>query len=152
MSHRKVPGFTLIELLVVLAVIGLATSAVLLTLPDGEAALHRQADGFGLQLRRAQEEAILGGKAIQVGVDAGGYRFSRQEFGRWQALEQAPFAPRTWAGEVHALLPQRQERIGFRFDPTGAAEPQQVVLARGDARVRIVVDPASRVRIDGATH
>lgn len=149
MNRRNAPGFTLIELLVVLALVGLSTGAVLMTLPDGEAALHRQADSFALQLRRAQEEAILSGRAMQVGVNVDGYHFSRQEFGRWQALEQAPFAPRAWAGGARALLPQRQKQLGFRFDPTGATEPQQVLLARGDERVRISIDPAGQVRIDG---
>lgn len=141
-------GFTLIELLVVVALIGLATTAVLLTLPDGNAALYRQADTFGTHLRRAQEEAILGGRAVQVGVDVAGYRFSRQEFGQWQPLDEAPFSPFAWASGIHALLPQRQETLGFRFDPTGAAEPQRLLLANDSLRVAISVDPAGVVTID----
>ena len=146
---RSAAGFTLVELLVVVALVGLATTAVLLTLPDGDAVLYRQADAFGLRLQRAQEEAILGGRTIQVGVDAGGYRFGRQDFGRWRALEEAPFAPAGWADGVSAVLPQGQDRLGFRFDPSGAAEPQQVLLAHGGAQVRISVDPAGQVKIDG---
>lgn len=142
-------GFTLVELLAVVALIGLATTTVLLTLPDGDAALYRQADGFGLALRRAQEEAILGGRAVRVGADAGGYRFGRQEFGRWRPLDDGPFAPRHWSEGVQAVLPQRQQSVGFRFDPTGAAEPQQLLLVHGQARVWISVDPGGQVRIDG---
>lgn len=149
MTRRRAAGFTLVELLVVVAVIGLATTAVVLTVPDGEATLHRQADAFGLHLRRAQEEAIIGGRSIQVGADAAGYRFSRRDFGHWQALDAAPFTPRRWADGVQPLLPGRQPRLGFRFDPTGAAEPQQLLLARGEARVRISVDPSGQVRIGG---
>ncbi|MGB3392155.1 MAG: GspH/FimT family pseudopilin [Stenotrophomonas sp.] len=147
MSRRQAAGFTLIELLVVVAITGLAATAVLLTLPDGNAALYRQADGFGRHLQRAQEEAILGGRSVQVGVDASGYRFSRRDFGQWQPLDAPPLKPRNWAREVSAQLPQRHERIGFRFDPTGGAEPQHLWLARGDARVEISVDPAGQVRI-----
>lgn len=145
-------GFTLIELLVVVALIGLATTAVLLTLPDGNATLFHQADTFGLHLQRAKEEAILGGRAVQVGVDAGGYRFVRQDFGRWQPLEQPPFVERLWSNGVQALLPERREHLSFRFDPTGAAEPQQMLLAHGRARVRISIDAAGQVQIDGAPH
>src|SRR5690606_18627295 len=108
MTRRRAAGFTLVELLVVVAVIGLASTAVVLTVPDREATLHRQADAFGLHLRRAQEEAIIGGRSIQVGADAAGYRFSRRAFGHWQALDAAPFTPRRWADGVQPLLPGRQ--------------------------------------------
>ena len=152
MTCRRAAGFTLVELLVVVAVIGLASTAVVLTLPDGEATLQRQADAFGLHLRRAREEAIIGGRTVQVGAEAGGYRFSRRDFGHWQALDAAPFAPRSWADGVQALLPEHQPRLGFRFDPTGAAEAQQLLLARGDARVRISVDSSGQVRIGDSRH
>ncbi|WP_331716773.1 GspH/FimT family pseudopilin [Stenotrophomonas sp. MMGLT7] len=143
-AHRQT-GFTLIELLAVLAIVGLATTAVLLTLPHGDAALYRQADDFGLRLLRAKEEAILGGRTVQVGVDAAGYRFDRLDAGRWVVLEEGPFAARAWADGVQAQLPPRRERLGFRFDPTGAAEPQTLLLASGKARAEISVDPAGKV-------
>ena len=146
---KRAAGFTLIELLVVVALIGLATTAVLLTLPDGDAALYRQADTFGVNLKRAQEEAILAGRTVQVGVDAAGYRFSRQHFDRWEPIAEAPFNAREWSDGTRLLLPQQQQRIGFRFDPTGAAEPQELTLSRGVTRVRIAIDPAGKVQIDG---
>ncbi|ADV26795.1 general secretion pathway protein H [Pseudoxanthomonas suwonensis 11-1] len=149
MIRSPSPGFTLVELLVVVALVGLASAAVVLTVPGGEAVLHRQADEFGLRLRHARDEAILGGRMVQVGADAAGYRFSRRDLGHWQPLEATPFAPRAWRDGVQAVLPPRQARVGFRFDPTGAAEPQQLLLARDGARVRISVDPSGQVRIDG---
>src|SRR5690606_39943285 len=114
------PGFTLVELLVVVALVGLASAAVVLTVPGGEAVLHRQADEFGLRLRHARDEAILGGRMVQVGADAAGYRFSRRDLCHWQPLEATPFAPRAWRDGVQAVLPPRQARVGFCFDLTGA--------------------------------
>ncbi|MDR7194394.1 GspH/FimT family pseudopilin [Luteimonas terrae] len=142
---RAQAGFTLIELLVVMVVIGLATTAVALTLPDGNAGFHRQADQFGLHLKHARDEAILGGRAMQVSVDAGGYRFSRRDFGQWQRLEEAPFTARHWADGVTVVLPQRLEQLNFRFDATGAAEPQHLQLARDGMYAEIVVDAAGTV-------
>ncbi|WP_394004709.1 GspH/FimT family pseudopilin [Luteimonas sp. WGS1318] len=144
---RAQAGFTLIELLVVLVVIGLASTAVALTLPDGNAGFHRQADQFGLHLKHARDEAILGGRAMQVSVDAGGYRFSRRDFGRWQPLDDAPFSARPWADGVIAVLPERRGQLNVRFDATGAAEPQRLRLARDGLHAEIVVDAAGTVRV-----
>lgn len=145
----RAAGFTLVELLVVLTLIGLASSAVLLTLPDDDDTAFRQADALGLSLQRARDEAVLTGRGVQVSVDASGYRFSRQDFQRWQPLDAAPLVARTWSGGVHAVMPDRQAQVGFRFDPTGAAERQSVTLVHGKTQVRVAVDVAGEVEIHG---
>lgn len=150
--RRRARGFTLLELLVAVAIAGLAATAVLLSLPDDDATLHRQADGFAQRLGHARDEAILGGRTVQVQVDAAGYRFARHDFGAWVPLEDGPFAARAWQDGVRVLLPARQDRLGFRFDPTGAAEPQAVALALGQARVEVSVDPAGKVDVHGRPH
>lgn len=144
---RAQAGFTLIELLVVLVVIGLASTAVALTLPDGNAGLHRQVDTFGQHLKHARDEAILGGRPMQVIVDVRGYRFGRRDFGQWHELVDAPFSARQWTAGVDARLPERREQLHFRFDATGTAEPQRLVLARDGVQTEIVVDAAGTVRV-----
>lgn len=141
-------GFTLLEVLVVVAIMGMAASAVIMTLPDDDAALYRQADDFGRRLQHARDEAILGGRPVQVSVEPGGYRFARRDFGRWVPLDQGPFVARAWEDGVQPALPQRQPRLGFRFGPTGDSEPQTVLLARGEARVQVQVGSGGEVRID----
>lgn len=140
-------GFTLLEVLVVVAIMGIAATAVLLTLPDSDATLYRQADAFGRRLQHARDEAILGGRAVQVSVDATGYRFARRDAGDWLPLDAGPFAPRPWADGVQAALPPRQPRLGFRFGSTGDSEAQTLRLALGEARVEIAVDTAGQVDI-----
>ncbi|NYZ63907.1 GspH/FimT family pseudopilin [Luteimonas deserti] len=144
---RPQAGLTLIELLVVLVVIGLATTAVALTMPAGDATLRRQAEDLGLRLRHARDEAILGGRAMQVGIDAAGYRFSRREFGAWHAIDDAPFAPRAWADGVAVVLPEQRDRLSVRFDATGTAEPQRLRLQRDGTQAQIDVDAAGQVRV-----
>lgn len=145
----RAAGFTLIELLVTLVLIGLATTTVLLTMPDDDQTLHRQADNFAAALARARDEAVLSGRTVEVGVDPDGYRFSRQDFEHWEPIAAPPLSPRSWDDGVRPALPHGHARIGFRFDPIGASEPQALVLAREAGEVRIEVDADGRVRIDG---
>ena len=145
---RGARGFTLLELLVVVAITGIAATAVLLTAPGSDAALYRQADTLARHLAHARDEAILGGRGVQVSVDAAGYGFSRQAFANWEPLHEGPFVPRHWAQGVAVQLPDRRERVGFRFDVTGASQPQSVLLVHGAARARVSVDAAGQVQVD----
>lgn len=141
-------GFTLLEVMLVMAIAGLATTAVLLTLPDGDAALHRQADTLGAHLRRAQEQAILGGRAMRVAVEPAGYRFTRRDHGRWLPYEEGPFHARSWSDGVTPLIPRGDVQVGFSFDPTGMAEPQALQLHNGRQQVTVSVARSGKVAID----
>ncbi len=141
-------GFTLVELLAVLAVIGMAGAAVALTLPADSGVLDREAARFGARLVHAQEEAILGTRAIEVTATGAGYGFTRQDFDRWQPLDERPFANVLWPEGTTARLPRGQEQVTFHFDPTGGASEQSLTLVRGETVRRVAVDPAGEVSID----
>lgn len=141
-------GFTLVELMVVLAILGLAGSAVALTLPDPGGRLDRQAERLGIHLVRAREEAILGTRMVELVAEPSGYRFGRQRFGGWQPLHEGPFAPVAWDAGVRPEFDHDPARTSFRFDPVGGAQPQALVLGDGMRRLRVAVDGHGRVRID----
>lgn len=143
----RVAGFTLVELMVVLVIVGLMGAAVVLAAPSGSG-LARQADTFAARLLRAQEEAVLGMRAVQVTVDAGGYRFARRDFGQWQPLEERPFGPMAWSGDVRPLLRDEDGQVSFRFEPASAGDATGVVLGDAQARVRVSVDAAGKVHAD----
>lgn len=143
----RVAGFTLVELMVVLVIVGLMGAAVVLAAPSGSG-LARQADTFAARLLRAQEEAVLGMRAVQVTVDAGGYRFARRDFGQWQPLEERPFGPMAWSGDVRPLLRDEDGQVSFRFEPASAGDATGVVLGDAQARVRVSVDAAGKVYAD----
>ncbi|WP_149196201.1 GspH/FimT family pseudopilin [Luteimonas suaedae] len=140
-------GFTLVELMVVLAIVGLLGAAVVLTAPGRGDALARDADALAARLLRAQQEAILGTRAIRVRADARGYAFSVQRFDGWQPLADAPFRPATWSDGVAPELPRGQEAIEFRFDPIGTAEPVQIVLRQDQRRTQVTVDATGGVEV-----
>lgn len=145
-------GFTLVELMATLAVIGLATAAVVLTLPDERAALVQEGDTFATRLVRAREEAILGRRAIEVTVTSQGYGFTRRRLGVWKPLNQKPFGNVLWLEGTTPALPRERGQRVFRFDPTGVAQAQSLTLRRNEAVFRVDVDATGNVRIDDAPH
>lgn len=136
--------------MVVLAIVGLLGAAVLLTAPSPGDALLRDADMLGARLLRAQQEAVLGTRAVRVNVDAGGYAFAVQRYDDWRPLDDASFRPAVWSEGVRPQLPEQAEAMAFRFDPIGTAEPAELVLAQGPRLARISVDAAGEVRVDAS--
>lgn len=142
-------GVTLVELMVAIAIIGLLAAAVALTLPDDAAGFRRDAETFATHLGRARDEAILGMQDVQVQADAGGYATERRDLGGWRPLQAPSFAGiRPWSDGTHPLLPPEQERITFRFDPTGSVQPAELLLAHGTHRMRVRVDLGGKVELD----
>ena len=142
-------GFTLVELMVVLFIVGLMGAAVMLTAPGEGDVLARDADALATRLVRAQEEAILGTRAIQVVVDAAGHRVERQDFDRWEALDDAPFQAVAWTPGTAPAFDGAAERVTFRFDESGGARVAAVALQRDGQRTRVGVGDDARIHVEG---
>ena len=59
-------GFTLVELMVVIAIIGIASAAVVLMMPDPRGRLADEADQFAARVRVAHDAAILNARTTSV--------------------------------------------------------------------------------------
>ena len=147
--HPRTSGFTLVELMVVLFIVGLMGAAVMLTAPGEGDVLARDADALATRLVRAQEEAILGTRAIQVVVDAAGHRVERQAFDRWEALDDAPFQAVAWTPGTAPAFDGAAERVTFRFDESGGARVAAVALQRDGQRTRVGVGDDARIHVEG---
>ncbi|MBI1407004.1 MAG: type II secretion system protein GspH [Caulobacter sp.] len=139
-------GFTLVEMMVVLVVLGLMAAVVVVAIPDGRMTVAAEGERFAARLKRAQEEAVLVNRPVQVELTAGGYAFRVRDAGGWRALDDGPFRPEAWAPRTRATSEKDVRRIAF--DPTGIATPAHITLSRGDRAVEVAVDQAGNVRID----
>lgn len=144
--HRS--GFSLVELMVVVALIGLAATAVVLTLPDPSGRLDDEAARLRARLNLARDEAVLGGRPVALRLDADGYAFLRREDGQWRALDEAPLKPAEWSAHARPVLDGVNSRM-IVFDPAGTAEPAHVRLMRNGRTVELTVDAAGEVTLDG---
>ena len=135
-ERDEASGFTLVELMVVLVILGLATAAVILTLPERGGSLSAEAERFAARGKAARDDAILDSRTATVAIGPAGYDVARR-------TESAHY---DWAeGTEPALAGGRDGRI--RFSATGLAYPAELVLRRGGRAVAIEVGGDGDVRV-----
>lgn len=140
-------GFTLIELMVVIAVIGIASAAVVLAMPDPRGRLMDEAARFATRTRAAHDAAIVEGRPVSLWVTRDGYGFDQWRAGRWTPVRDKPLTVTRWNDGTRATGLTR-ERI--TFDPTGLADrPLTVALVREGTRAEVAIAADGSVRVAG---
>lgn len=146
-ARGRQAGFTLVELMVVITVIGLASAAAVLAMPDPRGRLIDEGARFATRVRAARDAAIVGGRPVSVWVTPGGYGFDERRGAQWVALPDKPFRVAQWGEGTQALLP---ERMRVTFDTTGMADrPLVVPLRRDRTRVAVTIGADGDARVDG---
>lgn len=132
-------GFTLVELMIVLAIIGLASGVVMMTMPDPRGRLVDSAERFAARARMARDGAVVGGREVNLVMDPAGYAFEERRQGGWQPSQQRGFQRTGW-GEGVGMSIGREARKSVVFDSTGlASEPVTLTLRRGGEQVNVSI-------------
>lgn len=131
--------------MVVIAVIGLASAAAVLAMPDPRGRLMDEAARFASRTRAAHDAAIIDARPVSLWVTASGYGFDEWRSGRWVPMADAGLRVGRWGDGVAASGVVR-ERI--TFDTTGLADRSLTVSLRRDgttATIAIAADGSVRV-------
>ncbi|HEU4961606.1 MAG TPA: GspH/FimT family pseudopilin [Sphingomonas sp.] len=142
-------GFTLVELMVVIAIIGLASAAVVLAMPDPRGRLIDDAERFGARVRVAHDTAVLDARTTSVWIAPGGYGFDMRSGDGWQPMPDRALRVAQWGKGVRPML-AGEARARVTFDPTGLADRPLDLRLERDGRIATVhIGAAGEVRVDG---
>jgi len=148
-------GFTLVELMTVLVIIGLVSSAVILSFPARISALDQQAHKLAGDLNVTAQEAVLTGRSTAAGFSDNGYSLYRYQNGDWLDVlnENWPVGVDIFlskdTGEID--LPQTIVPI-IIFEPTGLAPAFNLRMSDGlDAIYTVKSTGDGQIILDGPT-
>jgi general secretion pathway protein H len=140
-------GFTLVELMVVVMIIGLASTAAVLAMPDPRGRLVDEGARFAVRVRAAHDAAVIGGRPVSVWVTPTGYGFDERRGAQWIALADKPLRVAQWGEGTQAVM---AERTRVTFDSTGMADRVLALPLRRDrTRVTVTIDANGGARVDG---
>lgn len=112
-------GFTLVELMVVLAVLALAATVVVLTIPGSNARVSNEADRLAVRIASLRDLAIVEGRPMAVVVSPSGYAFERHGADGWSALPGRAYARRDWPTGIRLTQPADGAPLRVTFDNIG---------------------------------
>lgn len=155
-------GFSLVEMMVVVVIIGLMTSAVILTVPTQSSELFQTAERTEkamtvLSRRSVMTGEILGAKFSTVGFDV----FKLSDDG-W-VIEDGILKPesRIWTNAVPVMLDVNNVAVELSnetesphvwFLPTGEHPSFKLVLMKGSQRAEISSTPFGVMRVSGESY
>jgi general secretion pathway protein H len=149
--HRFVPvnerGFSLVELMVVLFIMGIASTAVVMSVRSPERGLRDEAEQFAARVAALRDNAILQSRTMAVTVRPSGYGFESRSNGNWVTLSEAPFSTTVWQrGTTVQMSGTRQMRVAF--DSTGMpSSAASIAIMHENVAVTITLSATGDIRV-----
>jgi general secretion pathway protein H len=130
----------MVELMVVLFIIGLAGTAVVLTVRSASGGSASQAEVFAARVAALRDRAIVEGRPFAIWVRASGYGFEERLGGAWRPLDRKPFETTDWRQPTVARIRAGQQ-LRIAFDSSGLpSAPMEIAVAGGDRDLRVSIN------------
>ncbi len=148
--NLKDAGFTLVEILAVLAIIGLMSSVVILTMPKPKSALDIQANKLTTALNALAQDGLISGQVNAAGFSKDGYSLYTYREGQW--VERASGE---WADSYRLKFTRGTAKIDIPkktvptllFQPTGLSTPFELTLSDRDMKYTLKTAGDGRVML-----
>ncbi|MEP1229385.1 MAG: GspH/FimT family pseudopilin [Litorimonas sp.] len=134
-SGRKDAGFTLIEMMMVLLIIGVMSTAVLLTIPDRKPAAQEFSEKLVRDLNLAAQNSLLSGQPAGFGLTRDGYVIYAYADEAWAQSDA-----KNWPDNVSIRFEKDNRRLELPrealpliiFEPTGQSGIFRLTLRDGE--------------------
>lgn len=135
-------GFTLVELTVAMLIIGMASAALVLSLPPPGGDVRHQAERLAAHAAAARDLAIGCGCPVRLATDRTGWQVLRAAAAGWLPDPTMP----------SASLPQglKLAEALVEFDATGLATPARLLIRSDSSAAAVTIDAAGGVRAGAA--
>lgn len=139
-------GFTLVELMVVLAVLALAATVVVLTIPGSNARVSEEADRLAVRIAGLRDLAIVEGRPLAVVISPSGYAFERREADGWSPLPGRAYVRRDWPTGIRLTEPAGGALLRITFDNVGTiSAATALAISDGTTAARLSVRTTGEV-------
>lgn len=128
-----------------LVIVALLSAAVVLAVPDERGSLRSEAERFAARTKAAADLAVIGSRPIALRVMPQGYAFEGRDEAGWRPLASDALRAWNWSEGTGAAV--AQEGVRIVFDPTGLADPAQIVLGRDKEQVSISIAAGGRIDV-----
>ena len=147
---HKDAGFTLVEILSVLVVVGLMSSAVVMTLPKPKSALDKQAVLLTAHLNALAQDGLIAGQVTAAGFSTEGYKLYSFTNGLWAERYAGhwsePYRLHFKRADTKVKL-TKEISPSLVFQPTGLSTPFEFTLEDRRAKYALMTSGSGRVEM-----